>query len=379
VTAPHSTQALVAAIAADIAAAQIIVVQPAYLEALVRHGGMAEDRAGYTLSLEMLAFAIATIAMVGVISRVRWRPLLMFALGTMALAHAASGYLVHTELFLASRVLVGLAAGVVVPLAFAAVGLGPNPERGFGIMIGAVLSYGALALAVAPALTSAGGLQGLQWMFAAVGGLALLLARHFPEPPAAADGHVERERRTARGFEWFALLAMAAYFAAQSCFWAYASLVGQHFGLAETSVAHALAISQFAGIAGAAVPALLATRLGQASSLTAGILCGSVPLLLLVPGLGETRFLIVICLFQFGWNATHPFLLGVFARFDRTGQVVVQGTAMQKIGLAFGPAAAAYVLKPDLYQHVVWLSMALGAIALALVLPAAFAQRKLAD
>jgi DHA1 family inner membrane transport protein len=73
------------------------------------------------------------------------------------------------------------------------------------------------------------------------------------------------------------------------------------------------------------------------------------------------------------------FLLGVFSRFDRTGQVVVYGTAMQKIGLAAGPAVAAAVLGQDRFARIILLSIACMAIALGMVLPAARAQRILSD
>lgn len=372
-------RALGAAILADVAAAQVIVVQPAYVEGLVRHAGLAEDRAGYVLSLEMLAFALSTIAMVAFAARIRWRPTVLTALLVLAAAHAASGYLVHSDAFLVMRVVVGIAAGSVVPLAFAAIGLMPRPERRFGLLLAVVLTYGAVLLALAPRILAIGGLEGLMLVFAAIAALAALFARGFPEPARDVSGHVRREQRVARRFEWFALLGMAAYFAAQACFWAYASLIGQHFALSGVQIATALGLSQFAGIAGATVPALLGTRLGQRISLTIGILCGMTPLLLL-PGPSSTAlFLIVMCLFQFGWNVSHPFLLGVFARFDRTGQVVVQGTAMQKIGLAIGPAAAAFVLGDENYAAVILLSAGLCALALCLVLPAAAAQVKLID
>jgi hypothetical protein len=89
-------------------------------------------------------------------------------------------------------------------------------------------------------------------------------------------------------------------------------------------------------------------------------------------------FIAVVAVYQFGWNLSHPFLLGMFARFDRTGQVVVYGTAMQKLGLAAGPAAAASVLAYDGYGLVVMLSMALCALSLLLVVPAIRAQAPVA-
>lgn len=372
----ESALPLTAAILADVAAAQVIVVQPAYIAALVEHAGLPPDDAGYVLSLEMTAFALATIAMVFVVSRVRWRPVLAGALAGLCLAHAASAALVGTDAFVAARVLAGLCAGVIVPLAFAAVGLGPRPERAFGVLIAVVLLYGAALLGAAPAILALGGLPAMLGTFAAVAALGLLLARWIPEPSRPDGGPAPPRGDGSRRLEFAALAAMGCYFAAQSGFWAYCSLIGRHYGLEDRFVATALSLSQFAGVAGALVPALLADRKGQVGPLTIGVLSGVVPLALLAAAPGAALFAATVAIFQFGWNMTHPYLLGVFARFDRTGRVVVYGTAMQKIGLAAGPALAAAFVAGGHYVKVLALSMGLGFAAILLVLPAARAQAR---
>jgi hypothetical protein len=53
---------LFAALWADMAAAQTVFIQPAYVDTLARHSGLGPERAGYVLSWEMTAFAITTIA-----------------------------------------------------------------------------------------------------------------------------------------------------------------------------------------------------------------------------------------------------------------------------------------------------------------------------
>ena len=374
-SAEAGSRAVAAAILADVAAALVIVVQPVFVEGLARHAGLGDAAAGYILSIEMTAFAAATIAMALVSARLRWRPLLAAALVTMIVANLASAPLIGTPVFVPLRLLAGAAAGVIVPLAFAAVGMSRRPERGFGIMIASVLSYGALVLALAPILLVRFGLTGLLVTFAVQSAIALLMIGAFPDPSRSEAGRVVRERRTRRRFEILALVAMTSYFAAQSSFWAYASLVGAQLGLDSPSIGRALAASQFAGVLGAAVPALAAVRFGQVPPLLVGMLCGILPLAVLAPGLSAGAFIVILSVFQFGWNMTHPYLLGVFSRFDRSGQVVIYGTAMQKIGLAIGPAAAAAVVGAGDLLRVVTLSMVFCAAALVLVLPAARAQR----
>jgi len=364
---------LLAAILADVAAAQVIVLQPAYVQGLVDHAGMSDAKAGYALSAEMLAFAVATISMAAIASRVRWRPLVQSALLVLLLCHLASAWMVHTSMFVAIRVAAGLAAGIVVPLAFASIGLTSKPERGYGLVITSVLLYGAILLTVTPALFRAGGVAALLVAMASTCVVALAASFAFHEPSRHATAQPRKPHRTS-ATERAALSAMFFYFMAQGSFWAYASLIGKSKGLSDGVVSDALALSQFAGIAGALLPAVLADRAGRTAPLAAGILCGVLPLAALAGPVTAVTFTVVVAIYQFGWNLSHPFLLGMFARFDRTGQVVVYGTAMQKLGLAAGPAAAAVVVAYASYGIVVAMSMALCALSLILVMPAIRAQ-----
>jgi len=86
-----------------------------------------------------------------------------------------------------------------------------------------------------------------------------------------------------------------------------------------------------------------------------------------------------VCLFNFTWNMTHPYLLAAMASFDRTGQVVVYAVAAQMFGLARGPALAASVIGDGEFSIVIQLGMALFALSLVVILPPLLKAKRLHD
>ena len=135
-------------------------------------------------------------------------------------------------------------------------------------------------------------------------------------------------------------------------------------------------LSQFAGIAGALLAALIAHRYGRSIPLTIGILGGALCLYFLVGSFEFVLFALAVGIYNFLWNLTHPFLLGAMASFDRHGRVVVYAVAMQMVGLAVGPYLAATVITEGDYINVNWTGAILFVAAWLLVLPPVLAQAR---
>ena len=88
------------------------------------------------------------------------------------------------------------------------------------------------------------------------------------------------------------------------------------------------------------------SRFGRWRPLSIGIVGGAVALVFLIGHFEYLPFTIWVCVYNFFWNMTHPYLLGSMASFDRRGRVVVYAVAIQMLGLAIGPALAASVISP---------------------------------
>ncbi len=111
-----------------------------------------------------------------------------------------------------------------------------------------------------------------------------------------------------------ALIAQAIYFLAAAAIWAYSEAIGRDFGLSMAQVGVALAASAFAGMAGAGAVIIIGARLPRILSIAVGTVTSIGTVLLLARGTGYPILPGSACLFNFAWNYTFPYQMGVLAR-----------------------------------------------------------------
>lgn len=355
---------------------EVFIVQPAFVQGLVAHLGFSEVQAGYVTSAEMWGLAITTLLMSVFATRFDWRSLLLGAILVIVAGNLGSLTTDALVPFSAWRFAAGLGCGIVISLSFTMIGLTDNPDRNFGWLIGAVLTYGAFGLLAMPPAFDLVGMRGVIVFFALFPLSALPLLRFLPR---SGDEHIQVEADAIDlgvGLRMMAIGTMFCYFVAQGVVWAYLFLIGLAGGVDEHGVAWGLTLSQFIGIAGAMVPALLANRFGWLLPLCIGLLAGIVPLFFIFGRFTALVYGVVVCVYNFAWNMTHPYLLASIASFDRGGRLVVHAVGAQMLGLAIGPALGASVLDAESYSHVLLLGILLFVIAWALVLPPVLAHRR---
>ena len=357
-------------------APEVFIVQPGFVQGLVELLGFDDQGAGYTASAEMFGLAATTILMTFIAHRVNWRAVIFWSLLVMFGANALCTMTADLNVFVALRFIAGLGAGSLVSLSFAAIGLTRNPDRNFGFLIMWVLVYGAIVLWAMPSAYELAGMSGALWFFALFPLTAIPFIRHMP---VTGENAVQVEADAVNlsgGMKTLALFAMLAYFMAQGVVWAYLFLIGMSGGLTEQQVANGLMLSQFAGIAGALLAAMIAHRVARPLPLAIGIFGGALCLYFIVGNFNFMLFAVAVGAYNFLWNMTHPFLLGAMASFDRRGRVVVYAVAMQMIGLAIGPGLAATVISEGDYLNVNRLGAMLFVLSFVLILPPVLAQAR---
>ena len=375
----NSRMTLFAAFYMGIVGPEVFIVQPGIVQGFVEYLKFTEQQAGYIASAEMWGVALTTIVMTFLSSRVNWCQVFTFSLILVAASNLASLTTTEFYAFGAWRFLAGIGCGGLVSLSFAVIGLTDDPDRNFGYYIMWVLTYGALGLLVLPTAYSLVGMEGVIVFFALFPACGLLLVKYLP---ASGEEHVQVEADAVNlqgSFKALALVAMFSYFLAQGLVWAYLFLVGLSGGASEQQVANGLTLSQFMGIAGALTAALLGVRYGRAKPLTLAIVGSIIPLAFLFGPVDILVYTISVCVYNYAWNVTHPYLLASMASFDRTGKVVVYAVAFQMLGLALGPAVAATLVAPGDYSKVIFLGMLLFTFSLAFILPPVLEQQRLAD
>lgn len=353
---------------------EVFIVQPGFVQGLVEYLGFDDQGAGYTASAEMFGLAATTILMTFTAHRLNWQRVVFWSILIMFAANALCAFTTDLNTFVVLRFIAGIGAGSLVSLSFAAVGLTKNPDRNFGFYIMWVLIYGAAVLLAMPAAYEIAGMQGVLIFFALFPLIAIPFIHNLPlTGESAAQVEVDAVNLSPP-FKLMALLAMLAYFMAQGAVWAYLFLIGTSGGLSDQAVANGLTMSQFSGIAGALLAALVAKKYGRSIPLAIGIIGGAACLYFLV---GEMAFLIyalAVTIYNFLWNLTHPYLMAAMASFDRRGRVVVYAVAMQMVGLAIGPGLAATVISDNDYTNVNWLGAVLFITSFLLILPPVLAQ-----
>jgi predicted MFS family arabinose efflux permease len=364
----NSLSSLLATIYLGVIGAAVFIVQPGFVQGLVEFYGFDEQQAGYIASAEVWGLALTTVILALGGHSASWQRILRGCIGLFVIGNLASLLTRDALAFGGLRFLTGLGAGGLVSLTFTIIGLTRLPDRNFGFLIMGVLTYGALGLWALPSALDLVGLQGVIVFFALFGASGWICLQHLPD---SGEEHLQVEADAvdlSAPCRLLAIAAMFSYFFAQGVIWAYLFLIGTNAGVSDQQVANGLMLSQFLGIGGALVAALAGRRFGRIAPLALGVLGGAAVLGALLGPFGALVYTLTVCVYNFAWNMTHPFLLAAMASFDRHGKVVVHAVAAQMLGLAVGPAFAASILGSAGYSGIVLSGIALFVLSYLLIL-----------
>lgn len=359
---------LTAASALGIIGALTILIAPGFLGLVADQGRLGDAGAGYVISSDIDTMAVAIAVATFLITRISWRQLALIGLGLITAGSLATAF-VHTEgAFIAARVCAGAGEGLAVGVSFAALGQTRNPDRAFGIYLAAGLTISAVILLLLPILQPR---IGTAPFFIGIAVLAVLCGALVPWLSA---GNVPTTAGTSgpAGIHWrlagAGLLGVLLYFLAQGAVWSYFGDIGTASGIRAEFVGRALAISSMAGIGGALLAVLIATRFGRALPLIASACASAASFLLLRGHVSAVVFICSAVLFNAAWNFSQPFLSGLCADADDRGRVVCAMGCIQTVGTGLGPAAAALLLGRGGFSPVLWMSLAVLGASMIVVL-----------
>jgi predicted MFS family arabinose efflux permease len=366
---PSSPRAIAAGVFMGVMGAEVFIVQPGFVQGLVEHMGFSEAQAGLIASIEMAGFAAMTILLIYLTRQLNWRHMLYACIALTMVGQFGSMLTSELISFAAMRFIAGLGCGGIVSIGFAAIGLTDKPDRNFGILVAFSGVYGAIVLGFMPTLYGYAGMQGLLFFFAAFAALGLPLVGWLPTSGDVVQAEIQPRPPLPLGLTISALGAMFAYFLAQGVIWTYLFRIAIDGGLTEPQAAFGLTIAQFAGILGALIPTIVGARFGRTVMLAIAISAGVVPLLYFLFGtITALSYAIAVCVYNFGFNKTHPYLLATMASFDASGRVVTYAVALQTLGLAVGPAVGAWLLGGNTFTSVHWFGIAAFGASFVLIL-----------
>jgi predicted MFS family arabinose efflux permease len=354
----------------------VFILQPGYVQGLVGYLGFSEPQAANIASAEMFGLATMAVLLNFIISRHDWRRLTLVFVVISCLGNLLTVGQTDIDVLQVLRFLTGLGSGGLISITFTMMGLTRRSERNFGYIVTFVLVYGALGILVMPAAFQTIGMNGVLMFFALFCASGLAFINRLPR----SSGHARPSATARNTYHWpikiIALAAILLYNLGIGIVWVYLFLVGVEAGIPEQSVANALTLSQFLGIAGAFLAVILERRLGRLSPLFFGVIGGAAGIALLLGDIGYSRYAAGVCLFNLLWNLSMPYLLSTLADFDDRGHMVAYGVSMQMIGYAAGPALAAVLFTSAGYDAVNTAAIAMLVASMALLVPCVRLQHK---
>lgn len=359
---------LVSACALGIVGALTIFVAPGFLGLVADQGHLGEAGAGYVISVDINTAAVAIAIATFLITRIKWPQLTYLAAGLIAIGSFATAQ-AHTEsALLAARVCAGSGEGLAIGVSFAALGQDPNPDRAFGVYLAVGLTVAAAVLLVIPVLQPHIGTRPFFIGAAAAALGAGALASWLPAGSRAASPTVSGLSAIHWRLAIAGLLGVFLYFLAQGAVWSYFGEIGAASRVAPAVIGRALAISSIAGIGGALLAVVVCTRSNRSLPLVASAAVSVVSFILLLGHVSGIAFVVSGILFNAAWNFSMPFLSGMCSAADARGRIVCSMGCIQTVGTGLGPAVAATLLGQNGFSSVLWMSVAVVVLSMAVVL-----------
>ncbi len=340
---------VLAAILAVAVAATPVMMQPAMVHGMVSFLEFSAADAGAIAFSELAGFLCAAILFAFIGGKIPWRATL-FSGGALVVAmHIAGSYLGQSEFFAATRVGAGVGAGFVAAIGWAVLAQSSLVARNFAWATIGILVFSASFFWQIPNIFAAEKYDHFLVVYSACTAVmlfAVFFASGFNRDANADDQ--SPEIRSLPVFTFVGALSAAAilifhlgYMAAYT----YMVLIGEANGLSgDEEVANALALSQFAGIAGAFAVALLVGKVDYLRMTIVISIVGAVGISAFALDLTYSKFLGLNMLFQFCWAAGMPLILGMIVLGDRTGSLIRAAIPLQFVGMSAGTALASRII-----------------------------------
>ena len=347
-------------------------IMAALVDGLISGAGLTARQAGLVASANVYGAAVGALTAVFIIRKLPWRPTAVTVLLGLITIDLASTLLRDPQVLIAVRFLHGLVGGLLVGVAFAVIARTKSPDRTFGMLLVVQFGLGGLGLMFLPRLVPVFG-PGVLFIALATFSLATLamtpfLGAYEAAPKVAATGPKAPTR-------WIPLVlvfvAIFLFQAANMGLAAYIIGLGKGAGLELGFITDTLGAANWIGALGSVLVVVMGARFGRFWPVAAGLaltLAGTwafhfseLPWVYLVANIGTA----------ITWAFVIPYLLGMSAAFDKAGQMAALAGFFSKMGLASGPAMAAFVAGGGQYDGLINISvLGLALSGLASIAPA---------
>lgn len=325
------------------------------------------QKAGLLASVFLLCAVFASVLLAPRYGRISARKVtvLGYAVAALSFVGLATWAGHHYPTMLALHAIGGLGAGSALTMVDGTLGRSDNPHRMFAYAGVSMALFGILVLGSGPVLIAQLGGPALWLLFAAVMGLAAVLALlAFPKLPAArplppgATGRISRQ-------VWFGIAGMSVFCMANSMIHPFVERMGIERGYPVGVIAATLVAIGFANLLPSPLAALLERRLRPERAIVGGTLVHVVLVLLVTQVPRLELYVPLVATLITPLLFVHTFLFGLIARLERSGRALAATPAMLMTGSAIGPALGGTLLAASGYAGL-GLGVACGGLLAAL-------------
>lgn len=322
-------------------------IMPSYVGALIDIVGLTERGAGFVASANVYGAALGALLAVVLTKRIAWKRLMLFALVPFVLFDCLSANETAYEALITIRFASGIFGGVVVTSSYAMMARLAEPDRAYGLFMALGFALGGAGIFVLPGLLSEFGAAGVFYLMALFNLVALALLPLCPDlrPETAATKVPGKQRIESRGALLSLLLCIFLFQCANMGIFSYQQRLGLDAGLSMEWVALALSVGLWASIPGSSLVAVVGLRYGHVKP----VLFGCMVMFLGIYLLHHSSFAYVYfwagVFFALAVATTTPYLFGLSAALDSSGQAAAAASFISITGLATGPLISAWLLE----------------------------------
>ena len=335
-----------------------LLIMPFIVTAMMQGVGLTEARAGYLVSLQLLAMGAAALAVSYLLAYTAPRRIVILAALCICIANVGCALGTGVAQLAVARCLTGFAEGSLMAAAGALAAGVRHPHKLFSALGFVIAAVAAAALLLTPFLFAHLGARGIFWLLGVSPIAALLAAPSLPraEPRSTDLPHLSAFAVTGA---LSVLVAFALLWIGASALWVFAERIGASQGLSLSQVGTFLAIGQVAGVAGPVIAARFGERRGLHVSIAAGSAAMAMGGLLMVFGGLQLTYLLGVSLLSIAVMFLTPCFRTLMAQLDGSGGVVAMSAAFYTVGFGAAPLLVGAIESAGAsYDAIAWLATA---------------------
>lgn len=338
-------------------------IQPIFVGALADNLGFGSEQLGLLAGVESFGLGLSGALAVFWIGRVNWRHAALIAMAALALGNFVSAFISDFTTLLLVRALTGfVGGGIAFAIGIAAISEASNTDRAFALMVMVHVTSMFICLLLLPYAEAVWGMAGILLPVSFLAAALLPIAKLIPQRSHKGE-LAPTATTTDTGPVFWGLAAQLVWYIAVGGLWAFIERIGDGAGLKDTDIGLALALGMGLSIAGSAIATAQADRIGRLIPFLLTLTVQAVAALFLIDVDSLLGYTLVWMVFNTAWNYGLPYIYAAIAEADHSGRFVVMVPTGQCFGIALGASIAGFMIADTGLSAVVYLCIAMNAIA----------------